>query len=215
MSTCTYRRTFWRELRRSLEGCRFKLSLRLCLFEEGFSLDLFGFLIPLLFLNRWQYMPHEIMESWGPYYFERTVCWTWGDYHKSWYMPWMMTHLNEKHVVMLPDGSWTRHIASYEPGGPDGRWYGTYPYRYKLRDGTVQEVTAKICVERREWRQRWLKWCPLFASKSQSIEIEFSGEVGERAGSWKGGCIGCGYDMLPGETAEQTLRRMESERTFR
>jgi len=45
--------------------------------------------------------------------------------------------------------------------------------------------------------------------------LGFDREIGERSGSWKGGCIGCGWDMKPGETAEQTLRRMESERTFR
>ena len=38
--TATYR------IRRSLEGCHFKLSLGLCLFEGGYCLDLFGFLIP-------------------------------------------------------------------------------------------------------------------------------------------------------------------------
>ncbi len=34
------------------------------------------------------------------------------------------------------------------------------------------------------------------------------------AGSWKGGVLGCGYEMKPGETPKQTLRRMERERVF-
>jgi hypothetical protein len=47
-----------------------------------------------------------------------------------------------------------------------------------------------------------------------SIEVGFDDEVGERTGSWKGGTIGCGYDMLPDESAVQCLRRMERERKF-
>lgn len=47
------------------------------------------------------------------------------------------------------------------------------------------------------------------------IEISFSGEVGSRAGSWKGGTIGCSYQMKPGETPRHTLMRMQRERRFR
>jgi hypothetical protein len=39
-------------------------------------------------------------------------------------------------------------------------------------------------------------------------------EVGEEAGSWKGGVLGCGYTLLPNETPLQCLRRMEKERKF-
>lgn len=46
------------------------------------------------------------------------------------------------------------------------------------------------------------------------IDIEFSDEVGERTGSWKGGVLGCGFDMLPGERPVDALRRMELERKF-
>jgi len=46
------------------------------------------------------------------------------------------------------------------------------------------------------------------------INIEFSDEVGERTGSWKGGCTACGYDWLPGEEQETALRRMERECKF-
>lgn len=46
-------------------------------------------------------------------------------------------------------------------------------------------------------------------------EVEFSDEVGERTGSWKGGTIGCSFDIQKGETAEQALKRMEKTREFR
>jgi len=44
--------------------------------------------------------------------------------------------------------------------------------------------------------------------------VKFSDEVGERTGSWKGGVIGTGSEMRPGESPEQCLRRMERERKF-
>jgi len=49
----------------------------------------------------------------------------------------------------------------------------------------------------------------------RTIAVEFNEEVGERTGSWKGGVLGCGYDMKPGETRLECLRRMERERRFR
>lgn len=201
-----------RRFRRTIEGCSFKPSLGLCLFEEGFALDLFGFLITLPFLDRFAYEPHEIMESWGIRYFERGIWLDTGRGYKVWHMPWTLEHI--KHEVLRSDGKWVPYVSSWSSQAPDGRREETFPYRYVLRSGEVQERTATVYVDRREWRQRWLKWCPLFALKKQSIDVSFSGEVGERSGSWKGGTIGCDYTMRPGESAEDTLRRMEQDRKF-
>lgn len=212
MAYALTRRSFWRSFKRNAEGCRPKFSLSLCLFEEGFSLDLFGLFIPLLFLDRWRYEPHEIMERWGFYWMERSAWFCWGDRVKSVDMPWDLKHL--KCEVMRPDGTWTKYVASYDKGDPDGRWTATYPYSYTLRSGEVQERTATVYVERREWRWRSMMWNPLIAKRRQSISVEFNDEVGERTGSWKGGCVGCGYTMKPGETPLDTLRRMEKERDF-
>lgn len=86
----------------------------------------------------------------------------------------------------------------------------SHRYAYTLRSGEVQKRTATIKVETRRWTRYWLPYQRL----SRYINIEFSDEVGERTGSWKGGCIGCSYEMLPNETPLQTLRRMEIERKF-
>lgn len=86
-----------------------------------------------------------------------------------------------------------------------------YPYRYVLKNSDVQECTASVCVEERAWGYKWWRR-PV--NVRRSISVNFNAEVGEGTGSWKGGCVGCGYDMLPGESAEQCLRRMEKERTF-
>ena len=86
----------------------------------------------------------------------------------------------------------------------------THPYTYTLRSGEVQQRQATIKAEQRTWTRWWLP----FKRVSQSIDIDFDKEVGERSGSWKGGVLGCGYEMKPGETPLQTLRRMEVERKF-
>lgn len=111
-----------------------------------------------------------------------------GDPHIAIYMPWSWRHREHK-ILTAPE---------------------THPYRYTLRSGEVQERTATIQVETRLWTRPWLPR-KLF---KKTIDVKFNDEVGERSGSWKGGCLGCGYDMNPGETPLDTLRRMERERVF-
>lgn len=90
----------------------------------------------------------------------------------------------------------------------------TYDYKYTLKNGEVQHRKATVFVERRTWRMRWWPLLP-FKKVSTSIDVAFDSEVGDRSGSWKGGCTGCGYEMKHGETPLECLRRMERERTFR
>ena len=85
------------------------------------------------------------------------------------------------------------------------------PYTYTLKNGTVQERTATCTIEKRKWHR---KWFPFFTKTVQVIDIEFNDEVGERSGSWKGGTLGCSYEMLPDDTIETCLRRMERERSM-
>jgi hypothetical protein len=89
------------------------------------------------------------------------------------------------------------------------RWKKDLPYRYVLRSGTVQERTATIGVSEREYRWRWFMWLPRPRMVKRTID-----QVGERSGSWKGGCLGCSYELRPGETPDDCLRRMERERKF-
>lgn len=145
------------------------------------------------------------------------------------------TWINKMHVFHFPwDRSWVRTSRLLKNGEwfhetykkrlpwkeaqqikeKLGIWEETYPYKYVLKSGEVQERTATVTVDEMEWRFRWFKWLPLFRKIRKSISIRFSGEVGEETGSWKGGTTGCGYDLLPNETPEQCLRRMEKERKF-
>ncbi len=220
-------RTWYSRIRRSLRDCRLKPSFGIVCFEEEFCLDFFGLLIALPFLDRWHYQPEEILDRWSLMYFERSVIFEWGPgFRKSWPMPWDYVHI--RNDVLRPDGTWVPYVGSWEERGgfplpdgtlsqpkePDGRKLETFPYRYTLKSGDVQLREATVYVDRQEWRWRALRWCPWFAKVRTGIEVQFNDEVGERTGSWKGGCIGCGYDMKPGETPEQCLRRMERERVF-
>lgn len=129
-------------------------------------------------------------------------------------MPWR-DWVQTDHDVRRDDGSWVPFVGSWEHDKePDGRQYETYPYRYVLRSGEVQNVNATISVERRRRKLRWLRFLP-FGRTTHAIDVSFDGEVGERAGSWKGGCCGCGYTLRPDETPRECLHRMQEERKFR
>ncbi len=132
----------------------------------------------------------------------------------SWnFNPFDWRHM--RHSVRCADGSWEPYVGSWERDkAADHRENFLFPYRYVLKSGEVQERTATVYVSQMEWRPRCLKWTRLFAKIRTSIDVAFSDEVGERTGSWKGGTIGCGWDLLPNETPEQALRRMESARVF-
>lgn len=202
------------------------LAVKLCLFSEGhFSLMLhlawLQVFVALPFLSRWAWEPAEIMEAWGFSSLDGHVHLSWGDSTKIVAMPWA-DWVHVSCTVRRGDGSYVPFVGSWEekqphrPDGkePDGRHRETHAYHYMLRSGDVQHVNATISVERREWRLRWLRWTTLFAKVRHSIDVQFSDEVGERSGSWKGGTIGCGYDLRPNETPRECLMRMMRDRKF-
>jgi hypothetical protein len=166
-----------------------------------------------------------------------------GKKKKCIYMPWDLTWVRTS-VLLRDGTSWEHSIIGdrksfYEDKWKDIIWIETYPYTYTLKSGEIQHRNAEIKVEEMEWRWRALKWFPLINKKRKCIDVNFSyggalerfvllekngfktpksekvtGEVGERTGEWKGGTLGCGYEMLPNETPLETLRRMEKERVF-
>jgi len=153
-------------------------------------------------------------QQWGFAVSEDALHLRWNEASKVVWLP-VLHSVHQRHEVRRADGSWVPYVGTWERDKEsDGRELLTFPYTYTLRNGQIQKRMATVYVDRMAWRPKWFTWTRLFEKSRQSISVEFDDEVGERTGSWKGGCIGCGYTMLPGESAEQTLRRMERERLF-
>lgn len=113
---------------------------------------------------------------------------------------------------------WRFAIASSTVVGQGMTWDGIKeiedrcPTRtFSFTDFDGEKLTAKTRIEEREWRcgTGWFKWLAKFKKPiiHRSLDIEFSGETGRRKGSWKGGTIGCGIEMLPGELHESAFKR--------
>lgn len=159
--------------------------------------------------------PHKYGE-WQRFGFslvEDSVHFNWGYECRVKEWPWAYKFLRNE--VLRDDGQWVPCVNSWERDKePDGRKIETFGYAYILKGGEVQHRMAEIYVERYTWRRRWLYWTAWKEKSVTSINVRFSDEVGERTGSWKGGTIGCSYEMRPRETPERCLRRMEQERKF-
>lgn len=151
----------------------------------------------------------------------------WYRHHYAWSFPWEMTwysteilgHVKyQKHMPVL----WREDRKNRKPffdslkerEEKQQRGSRDYPYAYILRNREIQNRTATVFVERREWRAKWWPIIPMKKS-SVCISVSFNEEVGEGTGSWKGGTTGCGYEMKWGETPERCLSRMEHEREFK
>lgn len=82
---------------------------------------------------------------------------------------------------------------------------------FAFKDYDGQQITASTVIEEREWRwgERWWRWLSMFSKPRvrRSLHIQFSSEVGPEKGSWKGGTLGHGIEMLPGELHEAAFRR--------
>lgn len=211
--------------------CHSMGSLTLNNYHEHDSLNISLFRFGLYFKLP-KFLRGEVMEqAYGGYFGDDALVLEWNKKRKFFHYPWSLDFHARYELVTSekygPEHSvtcWVKVEDRRDPllharrrrGLPHGE-VGTkssHPYRYTLRSGSVQERSATIFGMRYEHRRRWLPFVDWFAKKSDSIQVEFSDEVGERTGSWKGGCIGCGYTLLPGETLLQCLRRMESERKF-
>jgi hypothetical protein len=216
------------------------LALGLCHFHEHWSLRIqLVFFSAYIRLCASHTEPHEMMESfgfswrWGQEWGNGdAIHFNWGSRCKIVHMPWGWTW--QRSSYLMADGrTWAHELARYrsrhdsvpvEIGiNPNTffffaqdipRWQREFSYRYVLRNGTVQERVATVTITEMEWRMRWLCWLPWPRKVRRSIDVSFSDEVGERSGSWKGGCTGCSYDLRKNETAEECLRRMERDRKF-
>ena len=166
---------------------------------------------------------HREEKKYGLSVFEKTLYAYWGWRIASWEFPF------------LTYGSavrWERYKGSTDAYFYDSMLtasWETHPYKMKYQGGCQNPTTwtfdytdpydgavvpCKYWVEEMEWRPKWLKWTKAFAKTRRYIEVEFSQEMGPRKGSWKGGTLGCGYELLPDEHPTDCIKRMEREYKF-
>lgn len=216
--------TITRKIRTKSKGWGFALYY----FEKGLSLLFWKWFIPLP-IKPWREL-RDVCESWGVKYssYENALMFYWGtvpDKHypsqgrsryKLFWMPWDWGSCVE-HDVLNEAGQFVPEKRNEKYEAADGRKTESFPYVYN-NGGEIQNVTATVYVDRMEWRWRITHRLPFKIGPkkvSTSICVSFSEAIGAGVHTWKGGTTGCGYEMLPGETALQTLRRMERERVFR
>ena len=217
---------------------KFELVYEVCGYETGngeLHISLFGW--HSVFKMPWKSkrFPHGDCDApqWGIAIHDNTFWlykggdgnWGGGSKYWTWNLPFF-TKVHVRHDVVCdlsePDeDNEDLHLVPYETL-TKGKVYvplnenelvKKYHYDYTDKyDGEV--IPCTFWVEEREWRPKWLTWTNMFKTIRKYIEIEFDSEVGKEKGSWKGGCLGCGYDLLPGESPMDCIKRMEREREF-
>lgn len=141
----------------------------------------------------------------------------WGRRYKIIDWPWSLEQIMRQYLAA--DGQW---VDGWPRGDGPEPYSERHPYHYMLASGEVQHVEATLKRTRSAYGWKWFgsgsisRFLRRIGPKErfEAIDIQFSDEVGERAGSWKGGCVGCSYEMKPGETPRHTLLRMQGERRF-
>lgn len=128
----------------------------------------------------------------------------------SCFLPWT----SWRHVRTSIYGLQGEHLLDMPQKFGDDYWKArdsapTASFTFRDFDGEV--IVAKCRIEEREWRlgERWFRWLSWFAKPKirRSLDIAFSAEVGRRKGSWKGGTVGHGIEMEPGELHAEAFAR--------
>ncbi len=209
-------------------GWHFDISYETCGYFDArhrINLDLIFFSLTII-LPIYSEHTHECdPPKWGISYHNQTF-WIYrggkgnGKGGNKWWtinMPWQFDWVRTS--VLLKDGGWVHETKGARKDFWKDEWKDMFlsnvvPYKYVLKSGEIQDRLATITQAEREWRWHGFKWLPFPRMVRKVIEVNFNEEVGERSGSWKGGTLGCSYELLPSETPIDCLRRMERERKF-
>lgn len=84
-------------------------------------------------------------------------------------------------------------------------------FTYTTKSGQLQSGFLTAYRERVRNVHWCLRWLPFAGTDLDGITIEFSDEMGNQRGSWKGGVIGTSESMYEGETVKDTIDRFLAE----
>jgi hypothetical protein len=178
---------------------------------------------------------HESWDSSGPRYgfaYHGQVFWIYtgaGDKWITFDMPWMYTIV--RHDLLLPNGELyhRNHFPKYKLGkrkrslywhdvveqndknkpvsGEQVEYAKFVEIEHYTKRGKYQKARIRLLGEEREWRMRWFTWLPLFRMIQRTVDCESDVELGERAGSWKGGRMGWSCEWRKDETMIHAFHR--------
>lgn len=133
---------------------------------------------------------------------------------KCYFLPWRhWTHVRHSLYSLTGAHFWTEWDRK-----PRNSWEAWRAVKdacpkaqFEFEDYDGQRLIATTTIEEREWRFgtglfRWLSWFRRPKIR-RTLDIEFSGETGREKGSWKGGTVGTGIEMEPGELHESAFKR--------
>ena len=128
---------------------------------------------------------------------------------KCYFLPWLEYRFVRNSWYGL-NGEELRRVGPRSEG--DYEFEQTMPKAcFEFEDYDGKKIVAATHIEEREWKRGtgWFKWLSLIwpSKVRRSLDIRFSEEVGPEKGSWKGGTLGHGIEMLPGELHEEAFRR--------
>lgn len=134
----------------------------------------------------------------------------------TWDLPFI-TEIFESHKIFSNQDKWVTmgNKLNEKPDSWDFRKSDAKKWQYDYTYDTgseIQESVATYTLERRTWHRKWL---PFVKTTRTVLDVSFDREMGSKAGSWKGGVVGTGIELLPNETPDQAIRRMEATREFK
>lgn len=131
------------------------------------------------------------------------------------HLPWMQWD-HVRRSLYSPDGTHfytePRRIRGIESHREVWKEEEKCPCSYfGFEDFDGEMIVATCRIEEMEWHkgEGWFKWLRFFHKPKirRSLDLRFNAEVGPEKGSWKGGTIGTGCEMLHFDTPETAFRR--------
>ena len=132
----------------------------------------------------------------------------------SWFLPWAQWR-QVAHRIYNADGSLAGEVATLPWDQRREIADRATRVSFEIIDYDGERIGVETYVEEREHRlgTGWFRWLGFIVPKRRyrSLDMKFDKEAGPEKGSWKGGMIGTGAKMLPGDTHEQAFRRFCNE----
>lgn len=155
-------------------------------------------------------------DAWN-YYNPASPCDTWElslDVH-NWTIWWLGGHLpggnDFPRTLHIPHLKWRCEKAN---ANEQDQGEHRYTYQWKYQPEVVQSVMARVTTSTRIERLMFgdLK-LPYTRTRGQ-IWVDFSEEMGDQRGSWKGGVMGAGDEIEPGLSWVHAFVDMQKKRNF-